>query len=736
MCDATTCPAAANCHRNPASGTKPDDLLQSWMAFEPEKGPDCRGFWLVSERAVTDIDVLILHLETGDQPEPAEMDAAAILDNWQIAPCGIVEHRMVAACGIVSRSRKFADGEFVTTSRISSVDAARRWIRTQNSLYLLGARHRQMPFIVHVATRKDWIDAWRATCTGTGEHTVPIWAWAAAREAREETSDWTRRRHAASVVGEALSRAGRPSVAAAWCLLATDASDKDAAKYAYQRLCLAAGSHQTPEVSDVIDGWGLLAKASAETAGEDLSDCIAAAHRLGGRHQAVLKLPLLVRMVMAPNAIAAAKIFLAEATITAATAEAVDINDLLSEHATARRKAAREIIGYLNEDGSDDDMKVCLRLLALAPIDHLGRGYIADRIEECFRDAGRDPSAEHVAWAWRVMAGDTTSPVGQEDPIAYAWKLEEPARWTGTEALRELAIDVDKEMAARECGAVVLERVGGTAETSSGKDAKREFKEIAGKRLRLVCAADLGRVRTMLRDEFPHLHTQIDVLLSDFVEGKPIRLRPTLLVGAPGGGKSRLARRMAESLGVGLHRFDGSGSGDNAFGGTPRRWSTGEHCTPLEAVRRFAIANPWMLIDEADKAATGGHNGSLVNALLPMMDGETAKNFPDPYVQSDIDLSHVSYVLTANDDTLLPAPLRDRLRIVRLPEPTIEHLPALARGIVADIAKERGGDARWWPALEDGELAIAEELWPGGSVRRLRVIVERILAYREQKPRN
>jgi hypothetical protein len=83
----------------------------------------------------------------------------------------------------------------------------------------------------------------------------------------------------------------------------------------------------------------------------------------------------------------------------------------------------------------------------------------------------------------------------------------------------------------------------------------------------------------------------------------------------------------------------------------------------------------------------------------------------------------------------LPAPLKDRLRIVRLPRPTIEHLPALARGIVADIAKERGGDPRWWSALEDTELAIAEDLWRGGSVRRLRAIVERLLAYREERPR-
>ena len=157
---------------------------------------------------------------------------------------------------------------------------------------------------------------------------------------------------------------------------------------------------------------------------------------------------------------------------------------------------------------------------------------------------------------------------------------------------------------------------------------------------------------------------------------------------------------------------------------------------PLEAVRRHQVANPMVLIDEIDKAGASRHNGALVSALLPFLEPENARAYPDPYVQSEVDLAHVNYILTCNDDSVLPAPLKDRLRIIRLPRPTIAHLPALARGIVADIAKERGGDARFFPGLNDPELAVAEALWArGGSVRRLRAIVERLLAYREEKPR-
>jgi ATP-dependent Lon protease len=241
--------------------------------------------------------------------------------------------------------------------------------------------------------------------------------------------------------------------------------------------------------------------------------------------------------------------------------------------------------------------------------------------------------------------------------------------------------------------------------------------------------------RALLHDEFPHACAQIDVLLTGMSEGQPIRWRNCLLTGSAGGGKSRLVRRLSEVLGVGLHRFDAAGSADNAFSGTPRRWSTGEPCIPLEAVRRYKIANPLVMVDEIDKGSNSRHNGSAENSLMPFLEPETAAAYPDPYVERDIDVSAVGFMLTCNEETSLSGPLRDRLLVVRIPEPVIEHLPALARSIVADIGRA-AGDQRWTPMLDDGELAVAESLWRGGSVRRLRAIIERILAYRETRPRN
>ncbi len=60
MCASKTCPVAERCYRNAASGTKPEEFLQSYMWFELE-GEACSGFWPIStgqyEHAIFKMDL-------------------------------------------------------------------------------------------------------------------------------------------------------------------------------------------------------------------------------------------------------------------------------------------------------------------------------------------------------------------------------------------------------------------------------------------------------------------------------------------------------------------------------------------------------------------------------------------------------------------------------------------------------------------------------------------------------
>ncbi|MCK9917335.1 AAA family ATPase [Microbacteriaceae bacterium K1510] len=718
------------------------------------------------------ISIAVAALRSWDQPATEGLNAAPIVDGWAFHhPYGGTKAGIIVT-GTVAGSAKFADGALIFTSKVRAVDghacAGRpAWAQTQNTLYRLGWPHVRLPPVLQVALAPNWGAALLLAREGTGEHTLPQPFRAAsavghcdhADDANSSGNvDWPFRRKATAEIAKALVNAGRHSVADAWHLLSTNARFDGEAKLVSALLEAAAENvEQTPEIKAALAGWQLLANGT--TLGEDITDPIVAARRIGERHThndgmigtADDEPPLFVRMVRAKDWWSAADLLIEQTPSTVLGTATPFVRDTGSPKEL--REAAR-LLANVSRDRGQHERATCWQLLSVDPTGRTEVDWVIEELTTLQR-AATPPhdltwvgDAAHATAAWKLLAAWCGRPLPQpDDAIASAWGLYA----FYTDAIAELAdgnakasppspapdaTSTDAPAAAAPHTVLVLPTVGGTRETSSGRDATREFKAITGKHLPLVVARDLAQARTILREEFPHLHAAIDVLLAGLVDGEPIRLRPTLLVGEAGGGKSRLARRLAETLGLPLHRFDGSGSADNTFAGTSRRWSTGEHCTPLEAIRRHRVANPLLLVDEIDKAGVSPNNGALTHAILPFVEPENARAYPDPFVESEIDLSHVNYILTANTDIALPGPLRDRLRIVRLPRPAIEHLPQLARGIVADVARERGGDPRWWPDLDDGELAVAEVLWRGGSVRRLRAIVERLLAHREERPRH
>ncbi|TXN06709.1 AAA family ATPase [Methylobacterium sp. WL122] len=257
----------------------------------------------------------------------------------------------------------------------------------------------------------------------------------------------------------------------------------------------------------------------------------------------------------------------------------------------------------------------------------------------------------------------------------------------------------------------------------------RGYEAIVGKAIPLAVTPDLAVLRSELIAEFPYAHAAIEALLSD-LGGRYVRLHPTILVGLPGCGKSRLAARVAERLGLGPWRVDGSHDGASFLGGTDRRWVSAEPAHPVMAMHRFGIANPLVLIDEIEKAATRTDHGRLWDALLVMLEPTTARHYMDPAFQVEVDLSQVSWLATANTTKNLPGPLLDRMRVVEVSSPGPADLPALLPGVLAGIAQARGYDPRFLEPLDGEEQSAVTTVWRGGSVRRLTRVVEAIVAVR------
>ena len=251
----------------------------------------------------------------------------------------------------------------------------------------------------------------------------------------------------------------------------------------------------------------------------------------------------------------------------------------------------------------------------------------------------------------------------------------------------------------------------------------RPFTAIAGRRLPLVRRGDVAAHRRSLVRRAPHAETAIDVILRDLAASELAWIRPTLLVGPAGAGKTSLARAIAETIGLPVTTYAAGGIADASLMGTSAQWSTSRPSVPLDLIRSSGIANPLVVLDEADKTQSS-HNGSLVDALLAFLEPATARRYRDLALEIEVDLSRVSWISTANRLDDVPRPLLDRFRVIRVEEPRWEHVGDLARGILDDIAAERDLDRRWLEELAQDELQVLKKAWNGGSIRRLRRALE------------
>jgi len=279
---------------------------------------------------------------------------------------------------------------------------------------------------------------------------------------------------------------------------------------------------------------------------------------------------------------------------------------------------------------------------------------------------------------------------------------------------------------------VVIQSLSHLPETKSQYQAnpRAEYGSMAGVAMALAETPDLYDAAMALVAEMPWARDIIEVILMDCVGSPASRIRPTLLVGRPGCGKTRLARRIGEVLDLQPTIVPAAGAADSTFGGTSRQWSTARASIPLQAIKRCGIANPLLIIDEIEKAGDGRHNGNLLDTLIPFLEAESARRYQDPYLECPVDLSAVSFAATANATFGVPSPLLDRFRVLEVGQPRRQDLPVVVPTIMSEIRQERREDKTWLPDLNPDELEIIGRQWQGGSLRPLRRMVETVLAGR------
>lgn len=264
-----------------------------------------------------------------------------------------------------------------------------------------------------------------------------------------------------------------------------------------------------------------------------------------------------------------------------------------------------------------------------------------------------------------------------------------------------------------------------------GKRIADEFKKLTRVPLALTETPDLSPVQTALMAEFPWAYQVTRMLIEEIGGRRWVHIKPTILVGPPGCGKSRYCHRLLTLLGVRHRVYNCGGIADSSFSGTARHWTNAEPSLPLSLVRAFQIANPGIILDEIDKASDSRHNGSLFDSLLAMTEPESAAKWYDPYVQAPINLTGILWLGTANEASDIPGPLRDRFRILDFGVPEVDDLESLALTLMAELVSERGLHPLWARPLTWEERDALWAVWDGGSIRALRRYLEGVLRARE-----
>ncbi len=197
------------------------------------------------------------------------------------------------------------------------------------------------------------------------------------------------------------------------------------------------------------------------------------------------------------------------------------------------------------------------------------------------------------------------------------------------------------------------------------------------------------------------------------------------LLGPPGVGKTSIAMSIAKALNREFYKISVGGLNDSTeLIGSRRTYLGAAPGKIIQAIIKCKVNNPVLLIDEVDKMVKD-YKGDPASTMLEILDETQNKFFVDNYIEESFDLSHVMFILTANDINGIPPTLLDRLEVIELGSYTVYEKIDIARNyILKNILEEYKSDLK---VNKDVLEYIVHNYTKEAGVRELKRILEKLV---------